>query len=126
GDAVTPPLQRGGVVRRAEFSPDNRLVLSAGLDGIVQVWDAQNGKPFGKPLKHDGAVAQACFSPDGKRILAACAAGSLLERGAQLWDVATSRPIGPPLAQDGGVGRVAFSRDGRWAATGGENAARVW
>ena len=32
---------------RSPFTPDDRLLLSAGADGIVRIWDVEYGIPLG-------------------------------------------------------------------------------
>src|SRR5262249_59207135 len=39
GEAITPPLKRGGGVRDAAFSPDGRRGGAACQDGTAQGWD---------------------------------------------------------------------------------------
>jgi WD40 repeat protein len=73
-DADAPPVQlRGhtGMVRAAGFLPSGGL-LTAGMDGVVRVWDANSGNEL---RSHDwgiGKVQAATVSADGTL----CAAGS--------------------------------------------------
>jgi WD40 repeat protein len=100
------------------FSPDSKLLASAGSRGTVRVWNAVTGQPAGKPLPavtglHPG-VYDVAFSPDGKLLASADSDGTV-----ELWNPLTSQPVGAPLqtgALDGVYG-VAFSRDGNWLAS---------
>jgi WD40 repeat protein len=63
-------------VNSVEFSPDGKLLATAGNDpqagvgGLVQLWNPATGQPVGLPLSADtgssGTVDQLAFSPDGK------------------------------------------------------------
>ena len=47
---------------------DEQFIVTAGLDGNVQLWDLKNNK--NRTLgTHKGAVTSAVFSPDGRYIL---------------------------------------------------------
>jgi WD40 repeat protein len=53
----------------ARFSPDEKKVLTASLDGTARIWEADTGKPLVVFKGHQGGVVNACFSPDGARVL---------------------------------------------------------
>jgi WD40 repeat protein len=54
----------------ASFSWDGRLIVSAGLDGTVRIWDATSGRQIGESLRaHLGGVQSVTFSSDGRRIV---------------------------------------------------------
>lgn len=64
-------------VRAASFSHDDALVLTAGEDGIVKLWDAANGGLLDSFAAHDGAIVwdRARFTPDDRGILSSGADG---------------------------------------------------
>jgi WD40 repeat protein/tRNA A-37 threonylcarbamoyl transferase component Bud32 len=116
-----PPLRQQRRVNALTFSPDGRLLLAGGIEGVAQVWDVRTGGPVGKPLRHPGAVWSAAFL-DEHTALTGCRDG-----GGRLWDVRTGLPIGSPLRHGGVVWAAACRPGGRLAVTGSEDGtARVW
>jgi WD40 repeat protein len=54
------------LVWRVAYSPDGRLLASAGRDQSVRVWDASSGKLLSTLTEHTAAVTGLAFSPDGR------------------------------------------------------------
>jgi len=53
-----------------DFSPDNKLLLTASRDRTVRVWDIDTPQKLPLVLDdHDDWVMTACFSPNGKQIV---------------------------------------------------------
>ena len=57
----------------AEFSPDDRRIVTAGYDRSVKLWDAASGSQR-KKRPYPAPVTLARFSPDGRHILTVCGA----------------------------------------------------
>lgn len=77
-------LEHSGEVNIAVFSPDNSLIASGCNNGIIYLWNANNGKLYKKMNLYNGylpsykipSVYDICFSADGKEI-ASCSTDSV-------------------------------------------------
>jgi WD40 repeat protein len=74
-----------GTVLAVAFSPDGKLLASAGNDRAVRIWEVTNGKALAT-FKEQGPVHSIAFSPDGKFLASTSSHASIL-----LWDVARFR-----------------------------------
>jgi WD40 repeat protein len=114
-----------GPVHRAAFSPDGKLVVTAGADGTARVWDSASGKLVSDLVSHgEGSsdVVDAVFSPDGRRVATAST-----DRTARLWDPVTGGQVGKTMNHEGAVLRVGFRFDGLQLVTASaDGTARLW
>ena len=100
-----PPLRAVGIVG-ARFSPDGRLLATAGLDGLARVWTAK-GEPIAALTKHNDYVSDAIFSPTSQYVLTTSNDGS-----ARVWEAVTGQPLlTVPLSFD--AEEAAFALGGR-------------
>jgi WD40 repeat protein len=106
------------------FSPDGKILASAGVQGIIEggdekpqairLWDVASGREIRRMA--GSAIDSIAFSPDGNVL----AAGN--QRAARLFSVATGKAI---MKLDGPASAVAFSADGKLLAAA-DGSLRAW
>jgi WD40 repeat protein len=111
-----------GPIQRVAYSPDGKLIVSAGDDRRILWWDAKTGRMIGESkaevigakvvLKgHLFPIHHVCFSADGSTLATGCTPDILV------WDVGTRKLIGQLRTGADGMKCMALSADGKQVVT---------
>ncbi len=105
----------------AAFSPNGKVLATAGFEGGVSFWDSATWQRTRKLQASEGTTTVA-FTPDGLKFISAGPQAPL-----RLWDVDTGSLIASFADAPSGTMSVAVSPDGRLLATGEINQqVRLW
>jgi len=104
------------------FSPNtqNPVVVSAGWDGVVKVWNLSNCKLRSNLAGHKGYVNGVTISPDGSL----CASGGR-DGVAMLWDLNESKHLYSLEAGDI-INSLVFSPDRYWLCAATQTGIKIW
>lgn len=109
------------VIWAVSFGTEERLAISAGVDGTVRLWSLQTGQEQARALGHRFHVRSARALPWGRRIVS----GSL-DSTVRQW-TPSGTPLGPVLWHGGQVLSVDYSPTGTLIASAGRDSAlRLW
>jgi len=109
-------------IREVTFSPDERLLATAGRDNLAKIWDVDRGKEVLTLSGYRDGVFSVAFSPNGKMLATASIDGT-----ARLWDLTTGKQLSVFVGHKEGLFRVAFAPDGETLATASDDrTVRLW
>jgi WD40 repeat protein len=111
----TVRLRHGAPGASFVFAAGGKVLVSAGWDDSIRIWDTATGKELPRLRGHQGIVHGVALSPDGK-VLASAGA----DQTVRLWEAATGKPLHRLPAPRDAVGPIAFSPDGRTLALVGQ------
>lgn len=110
------------VLYAATFSPDGKLIATAGYDRRIVLWESRTGKPLRSFEGHNGAIYDLAFSPDGKVLVSGCA-----DETVKVWNVSTGQRLGTLSQPEGEVFAVDVTSDGKFILAGSaDSRLRVW
>ena len=115
-----------GLVSNLDFSPDGTRIVTAGLDGVVRVWDLAGGMQVMMPSSDEmrissGAVTFATYDSDGRRILAAGTDGVV-----RIWDAENATFLADVQVNAATVNWIDTAPDGRIATASDDHSAKVF
>jgi WD40 repeat protein len=115
-----------GYIRTARFSPDGRLVATAGHDCVVRVFDLTTKREVFKD-ETGGTMFAAGFSPDGRELVAGpSSAGVLLYEVTVSDGKVTVRKKGQSSRTREETHRVEYLPDGKRAVSLSDVGLRIW
>ena len=114
--AVHRPASTGSVA----FSPDDSMLLTAGVDGAARVWDVRSGEQTLVLDGGGGPVEVAIWTSDGSRILTSSHDGVV-----RVWSYPTGHRVAELPAHDTWP-HIAVTPDGRRILTSADDVVRSW
>jgi WD40 repeat protein/transcriptional regulator with XRE-family HTH domain len=113
-----------GPIYQVDYSPDGKLIASAGDDKTARIWDAATGKEL-LMLQHDAPLTNLSFSPDGLHLATGTRDGLV-----RFWDVASGKELFSirSATERAGIAfytALAFSPDGKLLATSNDQESQV-
>src|SRR5206468_5739452 len=95
------------------FSPDDRLLASAGSDHSVKLWNPQSVELVRALNGHTGRVNKVAFSPDGTVLASASS-----DQSVRLWNPVSGELLHVLTGHSESVDALAFRPDGLRLASG--------
>ncbi len=127
-DVATGAAQRrfqapGRYLYTVAYSPDDEVVVAAGTDGSITIWETATGREIdASPLRHRGMIYSVAFSPDGKFL-----ASGGWDRTMRIWDTSSWKQVQVVIDATAATQSVAFSPDGEYLAWGTtDSTVKLW
>jgi WD40 repeat protein len=110
-----------GEIRAVAFSPDRKLIATAGMDKTVRLWDTGTGKETLRLRNHADGVTGVRFDRTGKLLVSWSH-----DRTARVWETASGIEKAVLRGHGAMIAEADFSTDGKAVLTAGDRTVRVW
>ncbi|PSJ77127.1 hypothetical protein C7N43_10340 [Sphingobacteriales bacterium UPWRP_1] len=121
GQLIRTFTRHAGAVESVNFSPDDKLLVTAGRDSIAIVWRVKDASVAAILKGHEAPVMYAAFSTDGKYIVTAGR-----DKTARIW-TADGREIQTLAGHTGVVNFAGFlPQSNRIVTASADKTARIW
>ncbi len=110
-----------GDVVGVAYSPDGKLLATAGSDSMAKVWEAATGKELITLRGHTQVINDLAFRPEGKVLATASD-----DKTVKIWDIGSGQELRTLDFNDGIVWSISYSADGALLATAGDTMVKVW
>ncbi|NUN95045.1 MAG: WD40 repeat domain-containing protein [Candidatus Omnitrophica bacterium] len=108
-------------VRCLEFAPEDRLLVSGGMDGTLLAWDPESGAEHLRFAMHSSPVTDIAFSPSGK-----LGASSGWDNTVAVWEAGSGEVRSRLRGHRGRVNAVVFLDETTLLSGGGDGQLIVW
>lgn len=116
------PVGHNYYVLQAQFSPDEKKIVTASYDRTAKIWNAATGQLLADLKGHTGYVSIAQFSPDGSKILTASE-----DTTARIWDALSGNLLIDLKGHTKEVIAAQFSPNGKRIITASkDNSLKIW
>src|SRR6516225_2792195 len=110
------------LIYHVAFSPDGKLLATAGFENLIKLWEWPGGKEVRTLTGHTGPVYCVVFHPNGTTV-----ASASLDKTIRLWNVADGKSIREIKGHTDIVDSIAFNKDGKLLASGSsDKSIRIW
>jgi serine/threonine protein kinase len=104
------------------YTPDGRMLLSAGTDDTLWAWHAASGQLAWRGVGHQGWITALAVAPSGSTL----AVSASKDKQLYVWDLATGMAVAQLVGHTDAVTQVAWLPDGSIVSAGADKRLILW